>query len=190
MQTNFETSRTSKLVMTAMTMCMIMVAIFLFRIPIPFTQGYVNLSDAVIFIGILVLGVRYGAIAAALGSMLGDIIGGFAMWAPWTFCIKGGMAIIAGLLIASLCRRKDLTDKKFTVLMTCDMIAGGLFMTFGYYVAEGIMYGSWVVAALGIPWNIGQFCVGIVLALVLTESLKKTSFRKYFIYRRESLTNE
>lgn len=190
MQTNFETSRTSKLVMTAMTMCMIMVAIFLLRIPIPFTQGYLNLSDAIIFIGILVLGVRYGAIAAALGSMLGDIVGGFAMWAPWTFCIKGGMAIIAGLLICSLCKRNDLSEKKFTVLETCAMIAAGLFMVFGYFIAEGVMYGSWVVAGLGVPWNIGQFCVGIALALVLTESLKKTSFRKYFIYRRESLRHE
>lgn len=182
MQTNFETSKTSKLVMTAMTMCMIMVAIFLFRIPIPFTQGYVNLSDAVIFIGILVLGWKYGAVAAAVGSMLGDILGGFAMWAPWTFCIKGGMAILAGLLICSLCKRYDLTKNKFTVLQTFAMIAGGLFMVFGYYIAEGIMYGSWVVAALGVPWNIGQFCVGIVLTLVLTESLKKTPFRKYFVY--------
>ncbi len=190
MQTNFETSKTSKLVTTAMTMCMIMVAIFMFRIPIPFTQGYVNLSDAVIFIGILVLGVRYGTIAAALGSMLGDLIGGFAMWAPWTFCIKGGMAIIAGLLIAGLCRRHDVTERKFTILQTCAMIAGGLFMTFGYFIAEGIMYGSWAVAALGVPWNIGQFFVGIVLALILTESLKKTSLKKYFIYKKESLTHE
>lgn len=184
MQTNFETSKTSKLVMTAMTMCMIMVAIFLFRVPIPFTQGYVNLSDAIIFIGIMVLGWKYGAVAAALGSMLGDILGGFAMWAPWTFAIKGGMAIIAGLLICSLCKKEHLSDRAFVALEILAMVAGGLFMTAGYFVGEGIMYGNWVVAALGVPWNLCQFAVGIMLALVLTEALKKTAFRKYFIYRK------
>ncbi|MDO4868736.1 MAG: ECF transporter S component [Bacillota bacterium] len=186
MQTNLVTSKTSKLVMTAMMMCMIMVAIFLFRIPIPFTQGYVNLSDAIIFIGILVLGWKYGMIAAALGSMLGDIIGGFAMWAPWTLGIKAGMAIIAGTLICGLCKKEGISDRTFVVLEILSMVAGGLFMVFGYYIGEGVMYGSWAVAALGVPWNICQFSVGIALCLVLTEPLKKTSFRKFFTYKKRS----
>lgn len=184
MQTNFENSKTSKLVMTAMTMCIIMVAIFLFRIPIPFTQGYVNLSDAVIFMGIMMLGWKYGAIAAALGSMLGDIVGGFAMWAPWTFGIKGLMAIVAGTLIAGLCKKEHLSDRMFTALEILAMAAGGILMVIGYFIAEGVMYGSWAIAILGVPWNICQFCVGIALALVLTEALKKTPFKKNITYKR------
>ena len=35
------------------------------------------------------------------------------------------------------------------------------------------MYGSWAVAALGIPWNIGQFSVGIILALIISSALNK-----------------
>lgn len=186
MQTNYETSKTSVLVRTAMMMCMIMVAIFLLRIPIPFTQGYVNLSDAIIFIGIFLLGWKYGAVAAAVGSMLGDILGGFAMWAPWTFCIKGGMAIITGMLICSLCKKEGLTDRAFVVLSILAMAVGGLFMVGGYYIAEGVMYGNWVVAALGVPWNIGQFVIGILLAVVLTESLRRTSMRKYLVYRKST----
>lgn len=186
MQTNFDISKTSKLVMTAMMMCMIMVAIFLFRIPIPFTQGYVNLSDAIIFIGIFILGWKYGAVAAAVGSMLGDIVGGFAMWAPWTFCIKGGMAIIAGVLICELCKHHGMSDRKYVLLETLAMTAGGIFMAGGYFIAEGVMYGSWAIAALGVPWNICQFAVGMVLCLVLTESLRKTSFRRMFTYKKLS----
>ena len=186
MQTHFEALKTSKLVMCAMTMCIIMVAIFLFRIPIPFTQGYVNLSDAIIFIGVLMLGRNYGTMAAALGCMLGDILGGFAMWAPWTFVIKGGMAMITAVLICSLCKRQNLSDKAFTILEVLAMIAGGLFMVFGYFIAEGVMYGSWAIAALGVPWNVAQFAVGIILAVVLTEALRKTTFRKYFVYKKPS----
>jgi NAD(P)-dependent dehydrogenase (short-subunit alcohol dehydrogenase family) len=46
-----------------------------------------------------VLGYKYGAAAGAFGAMLGDIIGGFAMWAPWTLVIKGVMAFIMGAII-------------------------------------------------------------------------------------------
>ena len=184
MQTNPGKTKTSELVMTAMMICIIMVAILLLRIPIPFTQGYVNLSDAVIFFGIMILGWKHGAAAAALGSMLGDIIGGYAMWAPWTFCIKGLMAIVTGLLICELCKKQNLSDRSFTLLEILSMAAGGLIMTAGYFVGEGVMYGNWGVAALGIPWNICQFCVGMAIAIALTEALKKTPYRDMIVYRK------
>ena len=71
--------KTSVTVLTAMMLCIIMVAIFVLRIPIPFTQGYVNLSDGIIFIAIGLLDKKHSVAAASLGSMMGDIIGGFAM---------------------------------------------------------------------------------------------------------------
>ena len=170
MKTNI---KTSDIVLSALMMCLIMVAIFILRIPVPFTQGYVNLSDGIIFLAVMILGYKYGALSAGLGSMMGDIIGGFAMWAPWTFVIKGIMALIFGLLL----EKTRAADKP--ALKVLAMIAGGIFMVFGYFIAEGVMYGSWAVAALGIPWNFGQFAVGIVLALLLETALGKTSFRRY-----------
>ncbi len=160
--------------MTAMMMCIIMVAIFLLRIPIPFTQGYVNLSDGIISIAVILMGMKYGTAAAALGSMLGDIVGGFAMWAPWTFVIKGGMAFITALVVSALGKSSFGKERRWTSRVI-GMICGGCFMVPGYFVAEKIMYGSWAVAALGIPWNIGQFAVGIVLALCILKALQKTS---------------
>ena len=164
--------KTSITVLTAMMMCIIMVAIFVLRIPIPFTQGYVNLSDGIIFIAIGLLDRKHSVAAASLGSMMGDILGGFAMWAPWTFFIKGVMALITVLIIEAFAHRHFTGRAKLAVrvfAMTC----GGLFMVFGYFVAERVMYGSWAVAALGIPWNIGQFVVGIILALVILSALNK-----------------
>ena len=43
----------------------------------------------------------FGAVAAAVGGALGDILGGFPVWAPWTFCIKGIMAIVMGLFLSA-----------------------------------------------------------------------------------------
>ncbi|MDO4175977.1 MAG: ECF transporter S component [Bacillota bacterium] len=174
MQTKMTGQKTSAIVMTAMMMCIIMVAIFLFRIPIPFTQGYVNLSDGVIFIAVILLGRKYGVASAALGSMLGDIIGGFAMWAPWTFMIKGGMALIMATIILAFAKSKLGEGKRWMVRIGA-MACGGMFMVFGYFIAERIMYGSWAIAALGIPWNVGQFVVGIILAVCILKALHKTS---------------
>ena len=38
-------------------------------------------------------------------------------------------------------------------------------MCAGYLIAERVMYGSWALAVVGLPWNIGQFTVGIAMAL-------------------------
>lgn len=175
-------SRVYHIVMTAMMMCIIMVSILLLRIPIPFTQGYVNLSDAMVFMAVIILGWRYGAVAAGLGSMLGDLMAGFAIWAPWSLGIKAGMAIIFGLILESaLCRRK-LSGRGFLSVEIVGMVLAGLFMAAGYYFAEGIMYGNWIAAVLGIPWNIAQFAVGIVLAVVLNIALAKTTLRTMMAY--------
>ena len=187
MQTNLKTFR---LVLTALMMCLIMVAILFIRVPIPFTQGYVHLGDAMIFLAVLVLGWKYGAAAAALGGMLGDIVGGFAAWAPWTFVIKGIMALILGLIIAKASKNEDISDKKFMLVEILGMIAAGLFMAAGSYVAEGIMYGNWVAPALGVPWNIGQFVVGMILAAVMAAALSKTPAVRYFTYSQKFVTKK
>ena len=78
MSSNSSDIRTNKLVFTALMTCLVLLGTILFRIPIPMTQGYVHLGDAMIYIGVLLLGKKYGAVAAALGSSLGDVLGGFA----------------------------------------------------------------------------------------------------------------
>ncbi|NLD20197.1 MAG: ECF transporter S component [Clostridiales bacterium] len=176
-------SNTFKIVLTALMMCLIMVSILFIRIPIPFTQGYVHMGDAMIFLSVLILGWKYGALAAALGGALGDLIGGFAMWAPWTFGIKGIMAIIMGVVIMAVSKNENLSKGKFLFGEIVGIIISGVFMTAAYYAAEGIMYGNWIVPLMGIPWNIGQFVVGMVIATVIATALCKTPAKSYFTYR-------
>ena len=175
-------TNTSKIILTALMMGIIIVSTMMIRVPIPFTQGYVHLGDGMIFIGVLILGWKYGAVAGGIGSMLGDVIGGFAMWAPWTLAIKGSMALIMGLFIA-FAAKKERSRIQMVVMQLAGMIFAGLFMVIGYFVAEGLMYGNWVVAALGIPWNIGQFAVGMVIAAAIEAALYKTPAGKMFEYR-------
>lgn len=179
MKTN---NKTFNLVLTAMFIALTAVAILFIRVPIPFTQGYVHLGDAVIFLGILVLGWKYGSIAAALGGMLGDLIGGFPIWAPWSFGIKGVMALIIGLIIYAYANKRDVSGDGLIRIEIVAMIIAGVFETIAYFVAEGIMYGNWAVALTGVPWNVGQFVVGMVVATIICKALIRTPARKYFAY--------
>ena len=192
MKTRNEDSKVYHIVTAAMMMCIIMVSVMLFRVPIPFTQGYVNLSDAMVFMAVIILGGRYGAIAAGMGSMLGDLMSGFAMWAPWSLAIKAVMAILFALIIQSAYAKPAGTrrageslraaERRFLSLEIMGMIVSGLFMAAAYFFAEGIMYGNWAIALLGIPWNIAQFAVGGVLAVTLNAALGKTSLRSLMTY--------
>ncbi len=180
------TNNTFKIVLTALMMCLIMVSILFIRVPIPFTQGYVHLGDAMVFLSVLILGWKYGAIAAALGGMLGDLVGGFAMWAPWSFAIKGIMALILGLVIMAVSKNENVSKGRFLAGEILGMVIAGIFMVAAYYFAEGIMYGNWAAPLLGIPWNIGQFAVGMVIAAAIATALCKTPARSYFTYRLRS----
>lgn len=175
-------NRTSRLVLSAIMMCLITIATMFIRIPIPFTQGYAHLGDAMVFLSVLVLGWRYGAVVAGVGSMLADILGGYAVWAPWTLVIKGCMAVFMGIFIAEALK-KQRGHKVIIVFEILGMAIAGLFMVAGYYVAEGVIYGNWTAPMLGVPWNIGQFVVGMIVAISLSAALYKTSAAKFFEYR-------
>ena len=166
-----------KLVMTSLMICLVLLGTVLFRIPIPMTQGYVHLGDAMVYLAVLVLGRRHGSAAASLGSALADVLGGFAFWAPWTLAVKFAMAYVTGSIIErSSGDRQGNTQASARMTMFRDisaMTAGGIVMCAGYLIAERIMYGSWAVAAISLPWNIGQFAVGIAVAEVIYPLLNK-----------------
>jgi uncharacterized membrane protein len=177
---NTEMKKTNELVLTAMFMCMIILAQIVIRIPIPGTGGYVHLADAVVYLSVIYLGHKNGALSAGLGSAMGDVIGGFAVWAPWTFAIKGGMALIFGLLAERTAARASVTDgedashRKLSAYAKLPaMVVAGLFMVVAYFGAETVMYGNPGAAVLGVPWNVAQFVVGIIVADAMQHALKR-----------------
>ncbi|MFA5635476.1 MAG: ECF transporter S component [Anaerovoracaceae bacterium] len=91
--------KTNKTILTGVMIAIVAVATMIIAIPVPFTNGYIHLGDSMIFLSVFILGWRYGAIAAGVGSALADLFLGFVHWAPWTLCIKGIMALLMGLMI-------------------------------------------------------------------------------------------
>ncbi len=175
--------KTNTLVMTAMMTCLVLLTTYTFKIPTPF-QGYVHLGDAMIFLSVLVVGRKNGAVAAAFGSALADLLGGYVAFAPWTFVIKGLMAFVMGICIDYIAKKKGKTLKLFgvPVVEIVGMAIAGLVMVAGYGVADAVLAGNIMSGILSMPANCGQFIAGMVIASALASALYKTPAEKYFSY--------
>lgn len=181
--------KTNKLVLTALMMCLVLVATISIRIPSPFTQGYVHLGDTMIFLSVLLLGKKGGTVAAGIGSALADILGGYAMYAIWTLIVKGLMALIMGVFIEATVKKnkKHIKIGNVPLFEIIGMFLAGVEMVIGYAIVDGVFAGNLLTGFLGAPFNVGQFVVGLVLATILAMALYKTPARKLFAYRLDEV---
>lgn len=89
-------------------------------------------------------------------------------------------AILIPLVILVLAFFLHKVDKElFAVNQLLGMMVAGLWMVLGYYVAAGIMYGTFIVPIFSIPWNIVQFVMGAVIGYLIILALKKTPIMTY-----------
>ena len=176
-------TKLNKLILTALMIAIVTVSTMFIKIPT--LNGYIHLGDSMVFFSVFLLGKKYGSVASGLGSALGDILAGYAIWAPWTFVIKGLMAIIFGLFLEWSSNNETEPKKiaNISIMSYLGMILAGLEMCFGYYLANGIIYGNWLVALAEVIPNIGQFSVGIVISALLVNALSKTSVRDLFKHK-------
>ena len=173
-------ARVYKLSMTGVMMALILVTTMMIRIHVPFTQGYVHLGDAMIFLAVLILGRNYGTLAAGIGSALSDLFSGYAYYAPWTFVVKALMAFVVGAALEYMEKKGKFQVGRRSLLELIAMLFGGIEMTVGYYIAASLMQGNWHTPLLSVPGNIAQFIVGMILATVLARILYKTPAKRFF----------
>ena len=171
--------KTVRIVMTGIMTSLILVSTMMFRIHVPFTQGYVHLGDAAIYMAVLIVGKKYGAFAAGVGSGLADLFSGYAYYVPWTLVVKALMAFVVGAALEHYDGKLQ-TRGKLPLLELLAMLFGGIEMTVGYYISASLMHGNWYTPLFSVPGNIGQFIVGMILATALATALYKTPARKYF----------
>ena len=87
-----EETMTRRLTVGAAAAALIFVVTLFVKVPIPL--GYANLGDGVIFLAAVFLPRKEAALAAAVGSALADLMGGFPVWIIPTLIIKYGMVEI------------------------------------------------------------------------------------------------
>jgi uncharacterized membrane protein len=156
--------KTKKIVMSALLAALVCVATMIIRLPSPLS-GYLNLGDGIVLLCGWLLSPVYGFLAAGIGSGLADILSGYVAYAPATFVIKGGMALLAYWIGKSL-RTRPLTAK----------LVGGvtaeLVMIGGYLLFESFIYG-FVPSLVNIPANAVQGLAGLVVGLLLVRVFEK-----------------
>lgn len=152
-------SKVLKIAYAAVVAALTLVFTMFVKIPVPATNGYIHIGDSMIFIGVYLIGI-YAIPAAAIGSMLSDILLGYATYAPVTFVVKAVAAFICWIVIR---KREKLP---FIVLGS---IAGAAVVMLGYFLAEAFILGYGAAGALiEVPMNAiqGGFAVGITAGAV------------------------
>lgn len=153
-----------KLVISALMAALVCVATMVVRIPTP-TNGYVNLGDCFVLLSGWLLGPWWGGAAAGIGSMLTDLFAGYTSFAPGTFLLKGLMAVMAYFLYTAM--------KKSSAGAIVSGVAAELWMAGGYFVYEALALQYGIGAAVGIPSNLVQGAVGLVVGFILLKIFQK-----------------
>ncbi|MGN0145469.1 MAG: ECF transporter S component [Clostridium sp.] len=163
-------SKTKDLVETALLTALVFVstAFINIKLPILSSGGLVHLGNVMLFSSALLFGKKKGAIAGALGMGLFDLTSGWALWAPFTFIIRG----IMGYIIGAIAYSKNRNGENF-ITNAMAIFVSGLWMIAGYYVAEIILYGNFLAPVSSIPGNITQLVVGLIIGLPLSTILKR-----------------
>ncbi len=156
--------RTKKIVMSALLAALVCVATMIIRLPSPL-GGYINLGDGIVLLCGWLLSPVYGFLAAGIGSGLADILSGYVAYAPATFIIKGGMALLAYWIAKSL-RTRPLTAK-LVGGVTAEVVMIG-----GYLLFESFIYG-FVPSLVNVPANTVQGLAGLVVGLILVRVFEK-----------------
>lgn len=154
--------QTKKLVTAAMFAALACVATMAIRIPTPGTSGYIHPGDAVVILSGIFLSPQAAFLAAGIGSAMADLLGGYMVYVPITFVIKGLVAFLGSHAYKRLSSRFK-TPYPAVIAAGCIDI---LIVAGGYCFCESFIYG--VPAALAsVPANLIQGASGMVISTAL-----------------------
>ena len=159
-----ERSLVVTLSISAVFSALVAISTSIFQIPIPATGGYINVGDAMIFTTALLFGPLIGGAAGGIGSAIGDLILGYASFAPYTFVVKGLEGLIAGYVSDGETLTRDILA----------WVVSSSVMVSGYFLMEAYVMGIGPVSAfVEVPGNIFQVVFGGVIGLPLSRFLRK-----------------
>ena len=162
-------SKTYELVVDALFIALTFVATWLINIRLPFvgSGGLIHLGNVPLFVAAMLFGKKTGAIAGAFGMALFDLMSGWTAWAPFTFVIVGCMGFTVGLIAEKKPFKSMLVNNIVSVILAI------IIKIVGYYFAEVILYGNWILPVSSIPGNIVQGGVAGIIVLVFIQKLRQ-----------------
>ncbi len=163
-------SNIRKTVMSAVLAAIITVATVIIQIPLPLSNGYINMGDTFIILGVYLLGM-WAVPSAVIGSVIADLITGYTVFVPATFIIKGLMAFVAFAAYKALSGKKQhsVSAAIFSAVSAEAVMVTGYFL-YSLILLDGNLYG----AVAGVAGNAVQAAVAAVLSVIIMVSITKT----------------
>ena len=163
-----ETKRVQNIVLIALYTALV-TSITVFTV-IPFgVGGYFNLGDVAVMLIAAITPLRHAIFAASMGSMLADILSGFAQYAVFTALIKGFMAYVVYKLLKRL--KGNWVSLAF--------VAGSLIMLVLYGGVDAFLLGGYPSFIASISVNATQAVMGCIVSMGLYPlTLKLREFLK------------
>ena len=165
---------TKKLVLSALFAALACVATMSIRIPTPGTGGYIHPGDAIVILCGVFLDPVSAFLAAGIGSCMADLLGGYFIYVPITFVIKGLVAFSA----SHVCGRPEPCGglrargmNPYAAVAGCGVI-DIILVAGGYCLCEIFLYGLGAALA-SVPSNIIQGISGLIISSALYPVLQK-----------------
>ena len=165
-----------RLAFLAVFTAIVFIATLLFRFPNPL-MGYSNLGDAFIFLIAAFFGPLPALISGAIGSALADVLSGFAIYAPFTFVVKGAEGALAGILLRAFLK----TGLNRHVAVLIAFLLASCEMMIGYFFTNALLYGGFVSAAGAVLNDVLQGAVGTIAAYVFILIFSKSKTLAKFL---------
>ena len=156
----------------AFTACMtalVCVSTYALAFPLPI-GGYFNVGDVFVLLAGWLLGPWYGAVAAGLGASLADVFLGYTVYAPATFLLKGGVAILAWAVYA-VTKKMISKEPLDCIPRLLSGIFGEAFMVMGYFVFEAVVLELGFGAAANVLGNTVQGVCGVLGGVAVVSTL-------------------
>ncbi|RQD69762.1 MAG: ECF transporter S component [Tindallia sp. MSAO_Bac2] len=161
---------TKDLTIVGLLAALVAVATMMITIPVPATEGFIHLGDAVIFFAAVFFGRKKGALSAGIGSAMADLLLGYTVWILPTLMVKS----IMGYIVGSFGEKSE--HKPLSPVTILGLVIGAIWMVSGYLAAGSIIKGSFAVGLTGVPWDMVQGFGGIVLYIPVAVAINKTRF--------------
>ena len=139
------------------------------KLPIFSNGGLIHIGNVPLFVASVIFGKKIGMYAGAIGMGMFDLVSGWILWFPFTFLISGIIGYIFGKV-----NERNFSLSKYIIAIIFVLII----KVFGYYIAEIIIIGNFIVPLSSIPGNILQIFIAGFIAFPIIIFIKKYNYFK------------
>ena len=164
---------------TAIMAALTFVSTVFISIPYGGGAGYFNLSDSMILFSTIFFGPIVGITSGIIGTVLGDIYLGFAVFAPATLFAKGLEAVLCFVIYYLLRKTKYV---KYVSIFVAPII-----MVSVYFITNTIL-NEINYALISLGFDCIQWLAGSIIGFALVNVFERTSITHYSYNKLERKT--